>query len=107
MLIDFFYTLRQAKLKVSVQEFLTLLEALKADAIAPSVDEFYVLARTILVKDEALFDKFDRAFAAYVNGPHAPSTLRRKCLWSGCESSLSLNSARRTRRPLKKWGGTR
>ena len=68
MLIDFFYTLRQAKLKVSVQEFLTLLEALKADAIAPSVDEFYVLARTILVKDEALFDKFDRAFAAYVNG---------------------------------------
>ena len=32
MLIDFFYTLRAAKLKVSVTEFLTLLEALKDSA---------------------------------------------------------------------------
>jgi uncharacterized protein with von Willebrand factor type A (vWA) domain len=36
--------------------------------IGPSVDDFYYLARTALVKDEAHFDKFDRAFAAYFKG---------------------------------------
>ena len=68
MLIDFFYTLRSAKLKVSVKEYLTLLEALRAGVIGPSVDDFYYLARTALVKDEAHYDKFDRAFAAYFKG---------------------------------------
>ena len=68
MLIDFFYTLRAAKLPVSVKEYLTLLEAIQAEVIGPSVDDFYFLARTTLVKDEALFDKYDRAFAAYFKG---------------------------------------
>jgi uncharacterized protein with von Willebrand factor type A (vWA) domain len=68
MLIDFFQTLRAARLKVSVTEYLALLEALQAGVIGPSVDEFYVLARTVLVKDESQFDKFDRAFSAYFKG---------------------------------------
>ena len=68
MLIDFFTTLRAAKLPVSVREYLTLLEALKLGVIGPSIDDFYFLARTTLVKDEALFDKFDRAFSAYFKG---------------------------------------
>lgn len=68
MLIDFFYSLRDAKLPVSVKEYLTLLEALKAQVISPSLDEFYFLARMALVKDEKYFDKFDRAFGAYFHG---------------------------------------
>ena len=72
MLIQFFQTLRAAKLPVSVREFLTLLEALEAGVIGadgpPSTEDFYHLARTALVKDEAHFDKFDRAFAAYFKG---------------------------------------
>ena len=68
MLIDFFYTLRAAKLPVSIKEYLLLLEGLKAGVIDTSVEQFYYLARTTLVKDEALFDKFDRAFAAYFKG---------------------------------------
>jgi uncharacterized protein with von Willebrand factor type A (vWA) domain len=68
MLINFFYTLRAAKLPISVKEFLTLLEAVKLGVIDQSVDQFYYLARTTLVKDEALFDKFDRAFGAYFKG---------------------------------------
>jgi uncharacterized protein with von Willebrand factor type A (vWA) domain len=74
MLIDFFYTLRAAKLPVSVRELLTLLEALQANVVGPSnpdacsMDDFYFLARTTLVKDEKHFDKFDRAFAAYFKG---------------------------------------
>ncbi len=65
MLIDFFFSLRHAKLPVSVKEYLTMLEALKAQVIAPSIDEFYSLSRMTLVKDEKHFDKFDQTFAAY------------------------------------------
>ncbi|HEY4083447.1 MAG TPA: VWA domain-containing protein [Burkholderiaceae bacterium] len=75
MLIQFFQTLRAAKLPVSVREFLTLLEGLEAGVIGgigdlgpPSIDDFYYFARTTLVKNEAHFDKFDRAFAAYFKG---------------------------------------
>jgi len=73
MLIDFFYTLRAAKLPVSVKEYLTLLEALEANVVGPesdacSMDDFYHLSRMILVKDEKHFDKFDKAFGAYFKG---------------------------------------
>lgn len=68
MLIDFFFSLRHAKLPVSVKEYLTMLEALKAQVITPSIDEFYYLSRMTLVKDEKHFDKFDQAFAAYFKG---------------------------------------
>ena len=68
MLIDFFFTLRDAKVPVTIREFLTLLEALQQQVIEPSLDEFYYLARLTLVKDEAHFDKFDRAFGAFFKG---------------------------------------
>ncbi|AJE99379.1 vWA domain-containing protein [Pandoraea apista] len=68
MLIDFFYTLRAAKLPVSVKEYLTLLEALQRQVIAPSLDEFYYLARLSLIKDEKHYDKFDQAFGTYFKG---------------------------------------
>jgi uncharacterized protein with von Willebrand factor type A (vWA) domain len=68
MLIDFFFTLRDARVPVSIKEFLTLLEALEKNVIAPSLDQFYYLARLTLVKDEAHFDKFDKAFGAYFKG---------------------------------------
>lgn len=65
MLLDFFYHLRKNGLPVSVQEYLTLLETLRTDVMQPSVDDFYHLARMTLVKDETLFDRYDRAFAAF------------------------------------------
>src|ERR1700754_3226404 len=68
MLIPFFYTLRDARLPVSVKEYLPLLEALKAGVIGPSIDDFYFLARATLVKDEAHFDRFDKAFGAFFDG---------------------------------------
>ena len=37
MLIDFFYTLRSAKLPVSVKEYLMLLEALQAGVVGPQL----------------------------------------------------------------------
>ena len=73
MLIDFFYTLRAAKLPVSVREYLNVLEALQANVVGPasdacSIDDFYHLSRTIMVKDEKHYDKFDKAFGAYFKG---------------------------------------
>ena len=68
MLIDFFYTLKNAKIPVSIKEFLILLEALQKHVITPSLDNFYYLARTTLVKDEAHYDKFDKAFGLYFKG---------------------------------------
>ena len=65
MLVDFFFHLRSNQLKVSVKEYLTLLEALSHPVMAPSLEDFYYLARTILVKDETLFDRFDKAFGSY------------------------------------------
>ncbi len=71
MLIDFFFTLKDAKIPVTIKEFLTLLEAMEANVIGQSMDDFYYLARLSLVKDEAHFDKFDRAFAQYFQGIQA------------------------------------
>jgi len=72
MLIQFFQALRDARLPVSVKEYLLLLQALQAGVIdddgGPTMDKFYSLARTTLIKDEAQYDKFDRAFAAYYKG---------------------------------------
>ena len=68
MLIDFFLSVKQAGVPASVKEYLTLCEAMRQGVIHGSVDDFYYLARLSLVKDEAHFDKFDRAFAAYFKG---------------------------------------
>src|SRR5699024_6988248 len=68
MLIEFFYELLDGGLKPSVTEFLTLLEPMDAHVPGMSVDNFYYLARASLVKDERLFDRFDRLFAHYFDG---------------------------------------
>ncbi|TXL67380.1 vWA domain-containing protein [Zeimonas arvi] len=71
MLIDFFLHMRQARLPVSIKEYLMLLEAIKEHVIGQSVDDFYWLSRATLVKDERNFDKFDKAFASYFKGVQA------------------------------------
>src|SRR5438094_585423 len=68
MLIDFFLKLKSHRLPVSIKEYLTLLEAMGKNVIGPSVDDFYYLSRTALVKDEANYDKFDRAFGEFWQG---------------------------------------
>jgi len=68
MLTRFFYTLRAAGLQPSVTEFLALLEALQAGLAALSLDEFYLLARTCLIKDETRYDRYDRAFTTFFQG---------------------------------------
>jgi uncharacterized protein with von Willebrand factor type A (vWA) domain len=68
VLTGFFYMLRDAGVPVSLTEFLALMEALKARVADYSVDDFYFLARTVLVKDERHYDRYDRVFAAHFQG---------------------------------------
>ena len=68
MFIDFFYTLRNGGLPVSLKEYLTLLEALKEGCAGFNVDDFYYLSRATFVKDEKNLDKFDRLFGHTFNG---------------------------------------
>ncbi len=68
MLINFFFHLKTARVPVSIREYLMLLEGMQKKVIDNTVDEFYLLSRATLVKDERNFDKFDRAFGSYFKG---------------------------------------
>ena len=68
MLIEFFFKLRDHGLKVSLTELMDLLNALEQHVVFANVDDFYVVARMTLVKDESQYDRFDRAFASYFAG---------------------------------------
>jgi uncharacterized protein with von Willebrand factor type A (vWA) domain len=68
MLTGFLLKLKAAKVPVSIKEWLVLMEGLRAGVTGPSIEDFYYLARTTLVKDEANFDKFDRVFGEYFRG---------------------------------------
>ncbi|WP_101757123.1 VWA domain-containing protein [Oceanicoccus sp. KOV_DT_Chl] len=65
MLISFFQTLKRANVPVSIKELLDLILALQNHLAFTDIDDFYFLSRTVLVKDEKYFDRFDRAFGYY------------------------------------------
>jgi uncharacterized protein with von Willebrand factor type A (vWA) domain len=68
MMLGFFEALRAARVPVALREWLDLMAALDADLAFADPTEFFHLARTVLVKDERHFDKFERAFAAFFEG---------------------------------------
>ncbi|WP_430445853.1 vWA domain-containing protein [Sphingorhabdus contaminans] len=68
MFFSFMDELRTAGISASLKEHLALLEALQAEVIAQNPEEFYYLARTTLVKDEALLDRFDQVFGKVFKG---------------------------------------
>ncbi len=67
MFISFFFALRRHKVPVSITEFMTLMEALNAGLIT-SLEDFYYLARAILVKSEVHYDNYDVCFHQYFAG---------------------------------------
>ncbi|MEM8920504.1 MAG: VWA domain-containing protein, partial [Pseudomonadota bacterium] len=71
MFQHFFNELRDARVPVSLKEYLSLIEAVDKGAIGNSVDEFYYLSRSALVKDERHLDKFDKVFGHVFKGLEA------------------------------------
>lgn len=65
VLIDFFFTLKKYEVPVSIRELLDLLGALEKHLVFASMEDFYFLARLILVKDEKYYDRFDQVFSYY------------------------------------------
>ncbi|MAS44734.1 hypothetical protein SAMN05444336_101815 [Albimonas donghaensis] len=73
MFVDLFLGLREAKVPVSLREYLTLLEAMDKRLVQYDVEGFYYLSRAALVKDERNIDKFDQVFSTVFKGLEAIS----------------------------------
>jgi uncharacterized protein with von Willebrand factor type A (vWA) domain len=104
MLVDFFYHLRAQKLLVSVKEYLTLLEALSSPIMPPTLEDFYFLSRTTLIKDETLFDRFDRAFATYYRSLEQKLPAGKKIPLDWLISKLEKNLTPEQKAKLEKHG---
>ena len=68
MFIDLFLTLKKHKVPCSLRELLDLIAVLKKGVVFANVEDFYHLAKVVMVKDEIHYDKYDSAFAEYFDG---------------------------------------
>ena len=68
MFLDFFLLLKNDGLPVTINEYLTLLEALDTEIVEYNVDDFYYLSRSVLIKHEQHIDRFDVLFGRYFRG---------------------------------------
>lgn len=65
MFAAFFYLLRSRGLDVSLNEWMTLLEAMSKGLHWSSLTGFYHLCRAIVVKSETEYDRFDQIFLEF------------------------------------------
>ncbi|MBS9402196.1 VWA domain-containing protein [Halomonas sp. TRM85114] len=68
MFIGLFEALKRAGVPVSLRELLDLHAVVERGVVFADTQAFYQVARTVMVKDERYFDRFDRAFAAWFEG---------------------------------------
>ena len=68
MFLPFFESLRKGGVPVSLREYLSFLDAMRAGLVTYDAEGFYYLARTAMVKDERNLDRFDRAFSEVFAG---------------------------------------
>lgn len=68
MFIDFYYELKNFGINVSMNEWMTLMEALEKGLCNANLTSFYYLSRAVLIKTESDYDKFDMAFMKYFDG---------------------------------------
>lgn len=85
MFLEFFYLLRAKGLEVSINEWMTLMEALDKGLAHSSFLSFYYLCRSILIKTEADYDKFDSCFCRVFQG----------CAYAGGSAGRVLEMAQR------------
>ncbi|MDC1312290.1 VWA domain-containing protein [Burkholderiales bacterium] len=106
VLLDFFYRIRDAGIPVSVKEYLTLIEALQRRVSNENIDNFYYLSRATFVKDEALYDRFDRAFGDYFNGLEAlPDDFLKDIPKEWLKKQLELSLSEEEKKDIESLGG--
>jgi uncharacterized protein with von Willebrand factor type A (vWA) domain len=87
--LSFFFLLRGRGLKVTPQQWLTLIEGLSRGLHGSSLIGFYSLARSILVRDEAELDDFDIAFAEHFEGIEGAVPTIEQEVWKWLEEPVS------------------
>ncbi|NLB17449.1 MAG: VWA domain-containing protein [Syntrophomonadaceae bacterium] len=87
MFTDFYYILKAKGVPVSMNEWYSLLDALEMGLAGASLTGFYHLARAVLVKTEAHYDRFDLAFAQYFEGIETPEDLPYS-IWDWLDKNL-------------------
>jgi len=75
MFLDFFYTLRRHKIPVALTEWRVLMQALSMGFAHSSLERFYTLARSLLVKDVGYYDAYDLAFKETFQGITTPEEI--------------------------------
>lgn len=107
MFLNFFYALRDNGIPVSLQEYLTLMEAMQKGIAAYRVDDFYALCKTIMVKQEGQLDRFDLLFGKYFQGmEYLPDDLfTTKIPKNWLEKYLGRQLSDEEKEALKKLGG--
>jgi uncharacterized protein len=75
MFLDFFYTLRRHKILVAPTEWRVLMQALSLGFAHTSLERFYTLARSLLVKDVSYYDAYDLAFKEAFHGITTPDAI--------------------------------
>ena len=68
MFMRFFSELKQARVPVTLKEYLMLMEGMDKSVIDRRVEDFYYLSRATLVKDEKHLDRFDVVFGHVFKG---------------------------------------
>ena len=105
MLIQFFFTLRKYQVKTTLRELLDLLRAMEKHVVYADIEAFYSLSRTIMVKDETQYDKFDRAFANYFEGVESIDLFGKEIPEEWLRKELEKNLSAEEREALRQAGG--
>ncbi|MBR2778820.1 MAG: VWA domain-containing protein [Firmicutes bacterium] len=87
MFIKFFFLLRERGLMVSLNEWMSLMDALDQGLGQSSLSAFYYLCRAVLIKSEADYDKFDLAFAEFFQGVETPEDIPQE-VWDWLDKEL-------------------
>lgn len=106
MLHGFYLRLREVGIPATITEYLTLLDAMQQRVVGTNIDDFYLLARLCLVKDERFYDRFDAVFSAYYEGIQEAAQAMLKELpsdWLRRLQELHLSEAERAQ--VKALGG--
>jgi hypothetical protein len=85
----FFFMLRAYGVPVTITEWMMLMRALADGLALSSLDRFYSLARSVLVKSETFYDQYDQAFAACFEGIETPAAIADE-VWDWLSDPLAM-----------------
>lgn len=102
MFSGFFYVLRDEGVPVTPTEWMTLMDALNQGLAGSNLSGLYYLARSVLVKSETHYDRYDQAFARYFKGVETTEKLADQVAkW--LEKSLPRLNIDPSQRTFKDW----